>query len=103
MRRGLLLFGILASGLLASVAYRYLHEQYVVDDCLSGRHGSFDYSAMSCDLETNHVYIAYHVRHPHDEAIGLAALVALMVSGSTYGYLKLRSGRDNQAPARRIP
>jgi hypothetical protein len=102
MRRGLLLFGILASCLFASVAYRYLHEQWIVDDCLSGRHGSFDYSTMSCDLKTNHAYIAYHVRHTHDEAMGLAAVVAFTVSVSAYGYLKLWNRRDNRAGARRI-
>ena len=42
---GLLAF--LASGLLAFLLHRYSSEESMFDECLSGRHGSFDY----------HVYI----------------------------------------------
>jgi hypothetical protein len=59
---------------LASVGYRFLHEEFVVDHCLSGLHGSFDYSTMSCDVKENHVYVPYHVRHPYDAAIFIVAL-----------------------------
>ena len=55
------------------VAYRYLHEQNIVDECLSGKHGSFDYSTMSCDLENNHAYVSYEKRHPHDKPVGLTS------------------------------
>ena len=93
MKQIFVLLAILATALSASVAYRYLHEQWVVDECLSGRHGSFDYSRMSCDVETNHPYIAYHVRHPHDEAVGFAAVGSLALFISAYGYMTMRSRR----------
>ena len=57
VRLGLLLLASVLTYFLISIGYTYLHEQFVVDNCLSGKHGSFDYSKMSCDLETNHPYI----------------------------------------------
>jgi hypothetical protein len=93
MKQIFLVLAILATAVSASAAYRYLHEQSIVDRCLSGQHGSFDYSTMSCDIETNHTYIAYHVRHPHDEAVAVAAVVSLALFISAYGYITLRSRR----------
>jgi hypothetical protein len=67
-----------------SVSYRFLHEEIAVDRCLSGLHGSFDYSTMSCDLKENHIYVPYHARHPHDLQLLALALgtmtIALLVN-----------------------
>ena len=74
---------ILAGCFLSSVVIRRVHEEFVVDDCLSGHHGSFDYSKMSCDLETNHPYVPYGVRHPRDGrnfALALSAFVAFLLA-----------------------
>lgn len=71
------LAGVLAS---ASVSYRFLHEELIVDRCLSGQHGSFDYSMMSCDLNDNHTYMPYAARHPRDLpifAVGLLLLISV--------------------------
>ncbi|HVB88143.1 MAG TPA: hypothetical protein VNK23_15890 [Candidatus Dormibacteraeota bacterium] len=70
------------------VAHRYFHEERMVDDCLSGRHGSFDYSTMTCDLNENHLYVPYSVRHPNDGSIFLigSAACALFLSG--YAFVK---------------
>jgi hypothetical protein len=73
-----LLFAIL-------VSFRYVREQLVVDDCLSGKHGSFDYSNMVCDLGANHPYISYATRHPNDKAIVMTTLFVLALSVSGYG------------------
>lgn len=60
----------IAAGLTASgpvfLAHRFVHEERIVDECLSDRHRSFDYSAMTYYLHANHVYVPYRVRHPHD-------------------------------------
>ena len=74
-----LLLTVLAAGSLISVAYRYSREWLIVDRCLSDKHGSFDYLNMSCDLETNHPYIPYHVRHPRDEEVALLSFVSFAV------------------------
>jgi hypothetical protein len=95
MKRALLLLAILSTVVLASVAYRYLHEESLVDDCLSGEHGSFDYSTMSCDLENNHPYIPYHVRHPYDKTAALVGFISLALTTSAYGYVRLRTKRDS--------
>jgi hypothetical protein len=47
IRSGFLLLAVSAVCIVISVPYRYLHEQWIVDDCLSGKHGSFDDSSMS--------------------------------------------------------
>ena len=89
MRTGFLLLSVLAAFFLASVTRRFLHEEGMVDDCLSGKHGSFDYSNMSCDLNENHIYVPYRVRHPHDKSSALIAFVALVVFLSGYRYMKV--------------
>ena len=66
-RLGLFLFALLAGFVLASVTYRFSREEFIVDNCLSAKHGSFDYAKMSCDLAENHIYIPCEVRHPHDK------------------------------------
>jgi hypothetical protein len=43
-----LILAFVAAFIAASIAYRSLHEQMIVDTCLSGKHGSFDYSKMAC-------------------------------------------------------
>jgi hypothetical protein len=86
VRLSLLFLAVLAGGVLISVVYRFSHEWLMVDQCLSAKHGSFDYSRMSCDLETNHPYVPYHVRHPRDKQAALVAfiLVAAFLSGYVY-------------------
>ncbi len=60
---------------LASITYRFSREEFIVDNCLSAKHGSFDYAKMSCDLQENHIYVPYQTRHPHDKQIAMVALV----------------------------
>jgi hypothetical protein len=89
-RSWFLLLAIVAAAVLGSVVYRYSHEWLMVDRCLSASHGSFDYSNMRCDLETNHPYISYQVRHPRDERTALAAFVAFVLLIFGYYYRKNR-------------
>ncbi len=89
MRSGFLLLAILAAFFMLSVSYRYVHEQWIIDDCLSGKHGSFDYSAMSCDLKENHIYVPYSIRHPHDGSIARIAFMSLALFLSGYGLMKI--------------
>lgn len=77
----------LAGCALTTLGYRYMHEQMVVDRCLSAQHGSFDYLKMSCDLQQNHVYIPYEARHPHDKRLAVLAFGILTISLSGYGYI----------------
>jgi hypothetical protein len=86
-----LVLAIIAGCFAISVPYRYLHEQRAIDDCLSGKHGSFDYSSMSCDLNENHVYVPYRVRHPHDKSIALIAVLAFALFLSGYGFMRVSS------------
>jgi hypothetical protein len=86
-----LMLALVAAGVLASVVYRFSHEELMVDQCLSGSHGSFDYSSMNCDLETNHPYVPYQVRHPRDKQTASVALVSFAVFVSACFY------RRNQA------
>jgi hypothetical protein len=88
IRWGFLFLAIIAGCFVISVPYRYLHEQRVIDDCLSGKHGSFDYSSMSCDLNENHHYVPYRVRHPHDKSIALIAVLAFALFLSGYGLMR---------------
>ena len=76
-----------------SVGFRYLHEQFVIDRCLSSKHGSFDYSKMSCDVETNHPYISYQGRHPHDKQNFLLALVSFGACVLAYRYIRTVSDK----------
>jgi len=76
---------------LALVVFRFAHEEFIVDRCLSAHHGSFNYSDMICDVETNHPYVPYQVRHPRDERnfeLSLLSFVALLS-----GYLYVRVHR----------
>jgi len=81
-----LTLALVAAGVLISVVYRFSHEWLMVDRCLSAEHGSFDYSSMKCDLETNHPYVAYQVRHPRDKQNALVAFVSIAVFLSGYCY-----------------
>ena len=87
-RLGLFLFALLAGFVLASVTY-LSREEFIVDNCLSAKHGSFDYAKMSCDLAENHIYIPYEVRHPHDKQIAIVSLFTFAVV--VFGYRFLRS------------
>ena len=91
IRSGFLFLAIIAGCFVISVPYRYVHEQRAIDDCLSGKHGSFDYSKMSCDLNENHVYVPYRVRHPHDKSIALIAIFAFALFLSGYGFMRVIS------------
>lgn len=84
----LLLLATIAAYFVISISYRYLHEQFVVDSCLSGKHGSFDYLKMSCDLDTNRPYISYHARHPHDKRNLQIAFVSFVACLSSFWYVK---------------
>ena len=80
----------LGAACLVSVACRFAREEMTVDRCLSGRHGSFNYSSMTCDLEENHPYIAYHVRHPRDKRNAEISLAWLVTFASAYSLTKTR-------------
>jgi hypothetical protein len=94
MKPRLLLVGFLVACPFAYVASRYLHEQWIVDRCLSAAHGSFDYSTMSCDLESNHSYVPYGLRHPFDKRVAEVTSVSLAVIVSAYVYVNSRRRRD---------
>jgi len=91
IRSGFLLLAIIAGWFVISVPYSYLHEQWLIDDCLSGKHGSFNYSSMSCDTRENHIYVPYGIRHPHDKSIALIAALALAMSLLGYGFVRVGS------------
>jgi hypothetical protein len=59
---------LLGSLLIGIVAVSYVREFLAVDSCLDGG-GSFDYSRMECDHQSNHPFIRYSVRHPSAEFI----------------------------------
>jgi hypothetical protein len=84
---------VIAALVLVSVTYRFSREWLMVDRCLSDEHGSFDYSRMSCDLETNHPYIPYHVRHPRDKQTALIAGAFFAAFLSAYWFS--RANRSN--------
>jgi hypothetical protein len=87
MKLGLLLLALIAAFFLTSVIYRFSREDLMVDRCLTANHGSFDYSSMSCDLENNHPYVPYQLRHPHDKQTALLAVVSLAVFLAGYRYV----------------
>jgi hypothetical protein len=89
MKSSFLPVAILACAPLIFVAYRYSRESFIVDRCLSGKHGSFDYVNMRCDLEENHVYIPYHVRHPRDEPVALLSFIPFAVFLLGYRYSRV--------------
>jgi hypothetical protein len=86
VRLPFLLLTILSAGILISVTYRYSREWFMVDRCLSDNHGSFDYSRMSCDLENNHPYVLYEVRHPRDRRVAEIAFVSFAAFLAGYFY-----------------
>jgi hypothetical protein len=90
-RLGFCFLGLLAACVLAAVTYRFSREEFIVDNCLSAKHGSFDYAKMSCDLEENHIYVPYQVRHPHDKRIAVVSLVTFVALLIGYRFLKSAS------------
>jgi hypothetical protein len=88
-----LLLTLAAAGFLLFLVYRFSHEELMIDRCLSGSHGSFDYSRMECDLETNHPYIPYQARHLRDKMTALVALISFAVFGSGY-YLRKKPPQE---------
>ena len=89
-----LLLTVLAGASLVFVTYRYSREWFIVDRCLSDLHGSFDYATMSCDIEENHPYIPYHVRHPRDEQVALLSFVSFAVFLLSYRSSRGRKGEQ---------
>ena len=87
-RIAFLALALLAGGVFISVSFRFLLEEKKVDDCLSAKHGSFDYSTKSCDLETNHPYVPYSARHPLDKRVALIAFLCCIAFLSGYFYTK---------------
>ena len=100
LRAGLLLLSIVSAALVVLIAYRWGHEQYVVDNCLSGQHGSFDYSRMQCDLSANHPYVPYGVRHPQDGSMVFSSVVTFVLS--VLLLLRIRSWRTAGPSAPRL-
>jgi hypothetical protein len=82
------LLASLAACVSASVTYRFSREEFIVDNCLSAKHGSFDYAKMSCDLQENHIYVPYLVRHPHDRQIAIVSLVTFAALLIGYRFLR---------------
>ncbi|MGA2978525.1 MAG: hypothetical protein ABSD76_02935 [Terriglobales bacterium] len=91
IKSGLLFLAVIAGCFVISVPYRYLHEQTLIDHCLFGKHGSFNYSSMLCDFHENHVYVPYRVRHPHDKSIALVAVLSFVLFLSGYGFMRVSS------------
>jgi hypothetical protein len=88
MRIVFLSLAIVAALVMGLVVFRFLSEDTLVDMCLDVQHGSFDYSKMVCDTNENHPYVAYGIRHPHDRAVGTAALLGILLSSSGYIWTK---------------
>ena len=101
VRLWFLLLAVVAAFFLVSVAYRFSREELMVDRCLSDYHGSFNYSNMTCDLETNHPYVSYRLRHPNDEWAGALALVSFVSSLS--GYYSARTNQRIMIPSDKHP
>jgi len=91
IKLGFLFLAIIAGCFVISVPYRYLHEQSLIDHCLFGKHGSFNYSSMLCDSHENHVYVPYRVRHPYDKSIALIAVLSFVLFLSGYGLTRVGS------------
>jgi hypothetical protein len=96
VRLRFLLLALLAACLLIFVAYRHLSEEFMVDRCLSAYHGSFNYSDMTCDLETNHSSVPYQSRHPLD--IWVAAFAFVSFVSLVGGYYYKRTNQKNMIP-----
>jgi hypothetical protein len=93
MRLWFLRLAILAACFLIFVTYRFSREEFMVDRCLSDLHGSFNYSNMTCDLETNHPYVPYHSRHPRDKWVAALAFACFVPFLS--GYFHKRTNQKN--------
>jgi hypothetical protein len=91
IKSGFLLLAILAGSVAIHVPYRYLHEQSLIDHCLFGKHGSFNYSKMVCDFHETHEYVPYRVRHPHDKTTTLIAVVSFVVFSAGFGFMQFSS------------
>jgi hypothetical protein len=89
LRLWFMLLALVAAGVLISVVYRFSDEWLVVDRCLSANHGSFDYSSMKCDVETNHPYVPYQLRHPRDKHTALVAFAFFAVFLTGYSYSRI--------------
>jgi hypothetical protein len=87
-RWGFFLLAFLGACVLASVTYRFSRKQFIVDNCLSAKHGSFDYAKMACDLQENHIYVPYQVRHSRDKQIAIVALATFAVLLIGYRFLR---------------
>jgi hypothetical protein len=83
VRTSFLLLALVGACSLSFITYRFFREELIVDRCLSAYHGSFNYSNMTCDLETNHPYVPYQVRHPNDASLAFVSFVSLLL-GLTY-------------------
>ena len=90
MRSAWLAVALIPACFLIFVTHRFVHEERMVDDCISARHGSFDYTKMSCDLNENHPYVAYSERHPADKLIFWVSSSVLVLCVSTYASTKKR-------------
>jgi hypothetical protein len=91
IKSGLLFLAIVAGCLAISIPYRYLHEQSLIDHCVFGKHGSYNYSKMMCDFHESHDYIPYRVRHPHDRSVALGAVLFFVLCLSGYGLMRISS------------
>lgn len=89
LRADFLIFAVFSACFPIFVVHRYLHEELLVDNCLSAKHGSFDYSTITCDLEENHTYVSYHDRHPRDGSVFLIGSVACVLFLSAYGLVRI--------------
>jgi hypothetical protein len=83
-----LIVALVAAYFLVAIAYRFSREELMVDRCLSDYHGSFNYSSMTCDFETNHPYVSYQARHPRDKWAAALALVSFASLLSGYFYTR---------------
>ncbi len=59
VRTWFLLLALVSAYFLVIVTYRFSREEWMVDRCLSGYHGSFNYSNMTCDLERTHPFYLF--------------------------------------------
>lgn len=85
-----MVLALMSLAFLASILFRLLREEIMVDRCLSGLHGSFDYSTRSCDLRENHPFVPYSARHYPDEMA--AALAAGLTTAFVWAFWYVRQG-----------
>jgi hypothetical protein len=96
VRAWFLLFALIAACSLGFITYRFSREELMIDRCLSTYHGSFNYSNMTCDLETNHPYVSYQARHPSDAAVAFVSFLLLLS-----GYHYARTSRERSSSEKR--